>query len=339
MIEDMLRIFKNKKKIVLLLFLIAVVLLLINVIAAGVFPNESDSKKNLSSEEISQKFFDAIKRFGFVDEWIVKKTAKLKSFNPTFTSYSIQVPSDLPIPVLISEVFAEFSGTAVDIVSKELKKGGLSELEFLINEKKVLKANFDYENTIHRKAVFIGFIIYDEEQMDSERFKILNSSAEKFSFLFLPSNELNHIIKSCKKEYSLILNDEIVDVDFKLEEDYSNDRLSRSVKSIIQSFGSAAFYLIDDDASLFNSSKGKFIVDWFRKGKLKILFKNKIENISSVFGVSSEIKKILNSMLDGEARLILLGSSDYLSISEEIAKYKKIGYKFINPSEVLQLLQ
>lgn len=337
MIKRLFKIFKDKKKIVLILFSVTFILLIVNVIAARIFPNESDRKKDLSSVEINKKFIDGIKRFGLAEDWIVRKESKDKSSETSFSSYIISVPSDLPIPVLLSEVFNEFSGTSVSIISKELKPGGLSELEILTDGKKNLKANFDYQKTIHRKAGFIGFIIYDEGQMGEENYKLLNSSAEKLSFLFLPSYGVRNIIDSCKKEYALILNDEINDVDFKLQSGYSEKRLSESIRAIIKAFGNAVFFMIDDDASIFNSSKGKFIIDWLNKGKLKILFKNKIITLTSQFNIDDELKKILDSMSDGETKLIILSSSDYLSLGDEIMRYKKIGYKFINPSEVLQM--
>jgi hypothetical protein len=339
MIQFLTGLIKDKKKISIILFSFAVVLLLINVILAKIYPLQSDVKKALSEVEINKMFNEAIKKFGFNDEWITKKTGRDKSPNISFTNYIISVPSDLPIPVLLSQVFEDFSGTETTILSKEIKTNGLSTLEIFSNGKKILNADFDYESSIRRKSGLIGFIIFDEEKLDEDNFKILNSSAEKFSFLFLPDYELNEILDDCHKEFSLILNDDIADVDYKLETGYSADRLQLSVKAIINSFGNAAFFMIDDESSLFNSSKGEMIIDWLEKSKLRFLHKRSIIHLLSEFNLSGEFNDVLKSMSDGEAKLILIGSSDYLSIADDIVGWKKIGYKFINPSEVIRMNQ
>ena len=330
---------KDRKKVPIVLFSVAVLLLLINVVVAKFYPLQTDEKKNLSAVEINKVFYDEIKKFGFNDEWIIKKSGKDKSSTNTFTNYKISVPSDLPIPVLLSQVFEDFSSTETNILSNEIKTNGLSTLEIFSNGEKIVKADFDYENSIHRKSGLIGFIIFDEEKLDEDNFQILNSSAEKFSFLFLPGNELKKILESCKKEYSLILNDDIADVDYKLETGYSADRLQLSVKAIINSFGNAAFFMIDDESSIFNSSKGELIIDWLEKSGLRFLHKQNLFHLLSEFNLSGEINDVLKSMSDGEAKLILISSSDYLSIADDIVGWKKIGYKFINPSEVIRMNQ
>lgn len=330
---------KDKKKISVLLFSIAVLLLLINVVVAKIYPLQTDVKKNVSEVEINKMFYDAIKKFGFNDEWINKKLVKDKFSSTSFTNYVIRVPSDLPIPVLLNQVFEDFSAAETTILSNEIKTGSLSTLEIFSVGKKILKADFDYDNSIRRKSGSIGFIIYDGDHLDEDNFKLLNSSAERFSFLFYPGYELNKILDNCNKEFSLILNDDITEVDFKLETGYSADRLQLSVKAIINSFGNAAFFMIDDGSSLFSSSKGKMIIDWLEKSKLRFLHKDNIFHLSSEFNLAGEFNEMLNVMNDGEAKLILISSSDYLSITDEITGKKKIGYKFINPSEVIELNQ
>lgn len=330
---------KDKKKIAFALFSIAVILLLANVVAAKFYPLQSDAEKTLSEVEINKKFYEAIKKFGFNDEWITKKSIGNKSSNNSVTNYSIKVPADLPIPVLLCQVFEDFSGTEATILSNEIKTGGLSTLEIFSNEEKIIKADFEYENSIHRKSGFVGFIIYDDGELDLDNYKTLNTSAERFSFLFMPGGELNKFLTNCNKEFSLILNDEITDIDYKLETGYSADRLQLSVKAIVNTFGNAAFFMIDDESSLFNSPKGEMIINWLVKSRLRLLHINKVYHLVSEFNLSGEFYDILNSMSDGEAKLILISSSDYLSMADDIVGWKKIGYKFINPSEVIRMNQ
>lgn len=339
MIQLLIGLIKDKKKISIVLFSLAVLLLLVNVILAKIYPLQSDVKKTLSEIEINKMFNDAIKKFGLNDEWITLKTGRDKSSNNSFPNYIISVPADLPIPVLLSQVFEDFSSTETTILSNEIKTGGFSTLEIFSNGKKILKADFDYDISIRRKSGLIGFIIFDEGQFDEDNFKTLNSSAERFSFLFLPNHELIKILNNCKKEFALILNDEITDRDYKLETGYSTDRLQLSVKAIINSFGNAAFFMIDDQSSLFNSSREEMIIDWLEKSKLRFLHKHDILQLKSEFNLHNEFNDILKSMSDGEAKLVLISSFDYLSITDDIAGGKKIGYKFINPSEVIRMNQ
>ena len=104
-----------------------------------------------------------------------------------------------------------------------------------------------------------------------------------FGYYVIPSKESAEFVKKhlkLKKEYVVLLNDDIDELKYKLKNDYSEARLKSSIRSIIGSFPNAAFILVDDNSNLFKSSIFNFVANEFEKRNIKLIKKSSLLDIT-----------------------------------------------------------
>lgn len=325
-----------KRSTVYILFASAILLLALNLILDKLLPvsDKINESAVVSGFEIEQRFLNAVNNFGLEKEWIIKRKLSRKP-DSLFSSYKIKLPPDLPIPVLVSEIKTELSGDSVIINSIERKMGGETNLEIYSQGFLKLTSSINYDKNLVRKRGAVGFLVEDislDDQEDSLLFEV----PESFAVLLVPSKEnIKHskVILNKNKQFAILLNDEIDDLEFKLNEDYSNSRILNSIKSIIGSFPKAIFIVIDDESDLYNSKVFQIITLELEKRKIKLLRKSafyqlKYEEEKDLFTSFDSLFKQLGE----EKRIILVNAEELQLLLPEIARYRKVGYKFINPS-------
>ncbi len=266
-----------KKKTAYVLFTAAVVLLTANLFMDKLLPISTnvDQEIVLSGITINELFLKAVNNFGLEKSWVVERKILSKP-DSLFSSYKIRLPRDLPIPVVISEVKSVFSNDSVEIKSLELKTGGETKLEIYSGGVLKLSSNFNYDKSLFRKRGSVGFIV-ENISLDNEDDSLLFEVPEIFAALLIPSidNKSNvEFIGKKNKQFAVLLNDEIDDLEFKLNENYSNNRIKNSVKSIVGSFPKAIFFVIDDESELYSSKVFSLIAAEIEKRKIKILRKS-----------------------------------------------------------------
>ncbi len=325
-----------KRRAVYILFTVAILLLASNLLLNKLLPKASRKHEALvlSGLEINIRFLQAVNNFGLEEDWIIVKKLSNKH-DSLFSSYKIKLPPDLPIPVLISEVYTELSGDSVEIKSIEKKMGGRTKLEIYSGGFLKLTSDIDYDKELVRKRGSVGFLIEDisfDDQEDSLLFDV----PESFAVLLIPSKENkkhSKFILNQSKEFALLLDDEIDDLEFKLSEGHSNNRILNSVKSIIGSFSRAIFFVIDDESELFRSEVFPVISAELEKRNIRLLLKSafyQLENDEETDLISSFDSLI--KQLAEEKLIIQTNIEDFRLLLPEIARYRKVGFKFINPS-------
>ncbi len=335
-----------KRTSVQILLGIVIVLLLANIIYKKYIMIKIPSEKaEVSSKIIKDKFLSSVNSFGLKKEWIVQTKYKedknsRKKQDSVVYSYKISVPQDLPIPVILNEINSALKNENVKVISKEEKINGKSLLSIYSKNNLKLAATFVYIDEMRRKAGFVGIIISGLENInDNETTQILNFP-EQFGYLITPSKESEEFVKKhvkTKKEYILLLNDDIDELKYKLEENYSEARLKGSIRSIIGSFPKAAFMLVDDNSNLFKSSIFNFISNEIEKRKIKLIKKSSLLDITgeSQKQMQSTFSNLVKSSNENWGKVIIVPAANFSLIEEEIIKLRKIGFKFINPSRVL----
>lgn len=325
-----------KRRAVYILFTVAILLL-----ASNLLLNKLSPKVKLESEalilsglEINNRFLKAVNNFGLKEDWIVVRKLPNKP-DSLFSSYKIKLPPDLPIPVLISEIQTELSSDSVEIKSIEKKMGGRTKLEIYSDGFLKLTSEIDYDKKLLRKRGSVGFLIEDISFDDQDN-SLLFDVPESFAVLLIPSKENkkhSKFILNKSKEFALLLSDEIDDLEFKLSEGYSSNRISNSIKSIIGSFSRAIFFVIDDESELFRSEVFPVISAELEKRNIKLLFKSafyQLENDEETDLINSFDSLIIQ--LAEEKLIILSNVEEFRLLLPEIARYRKVGFKFINPS-------
>ncbi len=326
----------NKKSVLLILFGAALVLLIANLVL-NIIENENNSiynKTELSSSEIDSLFRFSMHSLGLLDDWIKESRSSTVG-----NSYKVKIPSDLSIPVILAEINSKFWESDVTINSVEKIFSGRTILELKLENEVKLRADFDYDKNILRSAGTAAFILENFE-LSSFEDSLLLEIPEPFSPLFVPSKEnllLSKFIFDKQKTYSLLLNDDIPELKYKLKDGYSKNRLKGPLLSIINDFSSATYFFIDDQSDLFNSLIFSYLRDELVKRKIKIVKLSYLEKLdfSETDLLISSFDTFMKNTEEGESITFLISADNFRNLLPEIKSYRKVGYKIVHPSETI----
>ena len=326
----------NRKTVALVLFGAAIFLLIANLTLIVFEPKTKRNSEEIkiSDNEIDSLFHLSLSSFGIRESWI-KENRKIKNIK----SYRVKVPLDLSIPVILAELNSNFWDTHVIFNTVEKEFSGKTILEINFNERVRLKAEFDYDDNINRSGGSMAFVLENFE-LSSNIDSLLLEIPEPFSLLLIPSTknfELSNYILNKNKTYTLLLNDDISELKYKLRSSYSIDRLKGSLQSIINDFSTATFFVIDDESDLYNSDVFTFIGSELLKRKIRTV---KLSNLIRLNSGNQEALTIsfdnyLKEVQEDYKPTFLINASDFMNLIPEIKRYTKIGYILVHPSEIL----
>ena len=321
----------DQKKIVVALFVLTLVFLIANIVADK-FVDKRDVPviENMNNDEINSKFVSAVRVFGIAPSWINTKTPGKKDPASLIASYSINVPSDLPIALLVREISNSYDTVNVKMIVNETKIKGVTSVKIFSKGSEIITADFSYKDGLKRKAGSVGFLLNDFSDLNRADDSVLLKSPENFAVIMQPSkkakNLSSQILKS-GKEFVILLDDDIPDLIYKLNSGYSEARLKNSIRTILGDFPNAVFMMIDDNSSLFSSSAYELIKKEMEKRNIKLVKRSSFRELNP-----DNLRDYLDSINDGETRSVIISAGDFLKINSTMVSFRKIGYKFINPS-------
>lgn len=329
------------KNVALVLFGVVLLLLISNIIITK-YVNKDEQPKDrevLSGIEIDKSFHSALKNYGFSNTWISKKKLKNISGDSLFATYSVIVPKDVPIHLLILELKNIFWENEVSIEAEEIVSTKRTILK-LSSEKKVkIAVEFYYAENIIREYGTVSFLVTDLPLQDEEMLNDFLKIPELFYCVLVPNAESKKqlsLLSKSGKRFALLLNDDITELDYKLSGNYSNDRLSRSIKEIVGTFYSAAFFIIDEKSDLYESKKYEFIEEQLKKRGIVLITKGRFESINSnTMNLEDNFQDFMLSVKKDDEKVLMVSAENYLTISTLIPSYRKIGYKFIYPGDII----
>jgi hypothetical protein len=271
---------------------------------------------------------------GLLDDWIKESRSSTVG-----NSYKVKIPRDLSIPIILAEINSIFWESGVTINSMEKIFSGRTILEIKSEDEIKLRADFDYDKNIFRSAGMVAFILENFE-LSSFEDSLLLEIPEPFSPLFVPSTEnllLSKFIFDKQKTYSLLLNDDIPELKYKLKDGYSKNRLKGPLLSIINDFSSATYFFIDDQSDLFNSLIFSYLRDELVKRKIKIVKLSYLEKLdfSETDLLISSFDTFMKNTEEGESITFLISADNFRNLLPEIKSYRKVGYKIVHPSETI----
>ncbi len=326
----------TRKSITLILFsatlLLLTVNLLINIINQSIELDQNET--NLNSTEIDSIFLHSLQSFGLLDDWI-KKTKNSK----VISEYKVKVPADLSIPVILAEINKNFWGNDLIINSVEKDFSGRTILNISKTNIIQLKSEFKYDKGIHRSAGTAAFTIEDFELSNDED-SLLLQIPEPFSPLLIPSNEsskIKELIINNDKIYLLLLNDDISELKYKLNEGYTRRRLRNSLLAIINTFPDASFFVIDDKSDLFLSTAYSYLQTELTKRKIKLVKLSSLQRLEyeDVNQLNNTFENFLKSAGVEKSITFIITAEGFKTLLPEIERFRKIGYKFVHPSETI----
>lgn len=329
------------KNITTVLLIVVITLLFINIIINKLINTDEppQNREEISGIMIDSLFRSALYNYGIQKDWIKKKNIRKVSGDSLYATYNIIVPKDVPIHLLQLEVQDLLLDYNAEIKSEEKSKE--KKVLLLINSDSQLKlaAEFSYNNEIRREYGAISFLVNDITPDDIEKYNELLRTPELFYAVLIPeskSKSLLNDLNEFERRFAILLDDNIIEFDYKLSPSISEERTLLSLKNIISSFYSAAFFIVDVNSDLFESKNYTLIKEALKKRNIKIVESDRFDwlKINSL-NPESSFGDFLKRVSKVDEKVILITAEDFLLISKLIPEYRKIGYRFIQPGELV----
>lgn len=324
----------KKRKIIYTLISISLLLIIGNILLEKLYYDDTISiVQELSKNIIEEKFQSTLVDHGIINDWI-SKTTSLKSKSDSLEYiYKIKLPSKISIASFIKDVNASFVKQPVVIKSVEQRNYSNSEIKIFSNNTLKLNAKLIHDRKIKREYAKFGFIVKIDDQINDATLDELSKLYFNYTISFVPSEFSSEVLNELESDYIIILNDEINDSRFLLDEDYSKQRLVNTIKEMIITYGRKAVYLIDESSTLYNSKIYSLIKEEFEKRGIKLL------SLNSVTSLKAESEKQLQSLfqfyatsLKGkEGKNFFISYNDFLSLTPLIERQIKMGDKVVIP--------
>lgn len=329
------------KKIALILFGVVLVLLVSNIVVKKILEKGEQPKNRspLSGIEIDKVFNTALKNYGFSENWIIKKKIKNVNDDSLYASYVVKVPKNLSIHLILLELRDLYWDDDVDIKAEETVPNNNTILKLFSQNHLKVAVQFIYDENTIREFGTVSFLVYNFPSEDNEKITELLKTPELFYVVLSPSENSKKLLTTLNKSgkrYAVLLDDNITELDYKLDKKYSDDRLKRSIREIVGTFSNAVFFIIDDKSDLYESDKYKFIENEFRKRNIKIINESKFNLLdANNINVDGKFQDFMLTVQKKDEKVLLVNADEFLSIAKLIPAYRKIGYKFIYPGDII----
>jgi len=322
-----------KRKLIYALIALSILLIIGNILLERYSKDEVVIVQELSKNKIEEKFSTTLNNYGIADNWISKVSPKKKTYDSLDYIYKIKFPLDISIASFIKDVNASFVNHPVDIESVEKKNYSNSELKIYSNNILKLDANLIHTRKIKRKFAEYGFVMKIDDRVDEEALNELSKLYINYDFAFVPSEYSSDILDKLRSDYIVLINDDINDSRFELDEDFTKQRLINNIKEIIITYGRRVIYLIDENSKIYNSKIYSLIKDEFEKRDIKIL------PLSYLTPLKADSEKQLvslfhfytTSLRGKKGETFLITYNDFITLVPLIEKQLKMGDRVVKP--------
>jgi len=328
---------KFRSNLLLSLFVLAIILLVINILIKNNFTASNSEEQLLDAKEIRQRFLNILDDFG-IDNKLVKESLSKDEFSGRkIPLMKILVPEDLSIPEILQDIYQSFAKDSLVFSSVEKVKDGKSTLTLLKGRLAILQAEFNYAKNIFRNRGTIAFIIKDVDPENQSTTSLMESSA-RINFLIRPDSKYTQVLELMKendKQFSILIDDDIMEQKYKLGPAFSEQRVVAVVKTLVKDFANATCFIVDDRSEFYKSSNRLVLIRELTKRNIKLftfldfVYLDNNENIVKSFG------KVIENLNRDKGIVILLSEPSYRALIPDIKKYKKMGYKVLNSSQLL----
>jgi len=333
----MMPLIKFKQNLLLTLIATAVILIAANFFFDSDLLSNSSDVDAIDKEEISQRFLNILAAFDIEDKFIKENKVKDKHSRQEISSFKVQVPKDLSIPEILQDVFQSFRKDSLLIQSDEKVKGSKTTLALKMGSSTVVQAELDYAKNYSRNNGYLAFIIKDVDPADASTTVLIESPA-KINLLIRP--ETKHLqqlefIRNNGQQFSVLIDDDIIEQKYKLGETYSEQRVVAVIKTLVTDFQKAVCFVIDDNSNFYKSPNYEILNRELTKRKIKLFRASEFVNLGSDETVLNTFNGQIEAMGGGESIVFLLSEESYVLLNPEIIKYKKKGYRVISSSLIL----
>ena len=323
----------KKRKLIYGLISLVLLLIIANVLIEKFKPVPKIKKvEELPRVTIEQLFIETLYEYGISSEWISKIKLKKKSDSLEYT-YKIKLPVEVSIASFIKDVNSVFVDEPVKIESEEKKNYSNSEIKIYSNDHLKFDANIIHDRKLKREHAEYSFVVKIDNEITDAHLQKLSNLYFDYILAFIPSEFSSELISDFDIKYLVLLNDNINDSRFMLDEEFSKNKLENAIKEIIITYGRKTVYLIDEKAKLYNSKIYSLINDEFEKRGIRIY------SLSSLTPLKAETKKQLQSLFNfyvtslkgKEGKNFFVDYQDLLVLNPMIETQMKRGDKVNSP--------
>ncbi len=329
--------YKFRKSLSLTLIATAVILIAANILLKSNLFVNSSYEDVIDEEEISQRFLNILAEFDIENQFIKEIRIKGKHSRREISSFKVQVPKDLTIPEILKDIFQSFRKDSLIIQSFEKVKGSKTTIALKKRNSVVLQAEFNYSKDYSRNNGYLAFIINDVDPADASTIALIESPA-KINLLIRP--EAKHLqqlefIRNNGQQFSVLIDDDISEQKYKLGTTFSEQRVVTVIKTLVTDFQMAVCFIIDDNSNFYSSPNYEILSRELSKRKIKLFRKSEFVNLNNEEMIPESFNNQMKSLANGESIIFLVSEDAYLTLSSEINKYKKKGYRVILSSLIL----
>lgn len=274
-----------KKNAIYFLTGFAIVLVLLNAIVTKVNePAKEELKIEDYCSEVDSLFFLSLEPFALNANWVQLKTLKKNKFDSIKYYYSIQVPADLPIPIIVKQVFLNFQNRNSTITSEERKNHQKSFISIESNNHIKLIAEFEKNNSLIRKTLSIQFLIDCSNGLSDELLDSISELLIPVNLMLIPSKNLDGIFEKIEGlgfSYSILLTDKAEDKEFNLSGVIDKTKIERVIKNLSAKFKDAKYFVVDRNSSIYNSSVYNFVLAEFAKKGISLVTQKSFINLET----------------------------------------------------------
>lgn len=328
--------FEFRKKLLITLLTIAVLLVAVKILLQqnSAF---SSSDNSVNENEVRQQFLKILDDFSIDQKFVKEKRIEDKNSGNEISSFRVQVPKDLSIPEVLAEVYQTFFKDSLKIISTEKIRGGKTVLSINSGRSVLLQCDLDYSKIYSRNKGYISFMIKDVGPANESALQILEST-EKINFLLQPSsNNLSQIetIQKYGQQFSVLIDDDINEQKYQLHQAHSEIRIISVIKTLVTDFQQAVCFIIDDNSGFYKSTNYEILKRELNKRKIKLFTTSEFINLTSNETLQSDFINEIETINPGGSKIFLMNEESYLSVVPEVKKFKKLGYRFIASSLIL----
>jgi len=327
------QLFENKKSVLFLLIALVSLLGVTDVILRIFYePGKTITERRTDVHFISEQFENSLSNYAVPDGNIKRVLDKLKN-DTLYYYYTVDLPKAFPQPLLLQEIRKLLPDTKIKILSYEFPIDGETKVEIFADSLLRLRAKLNKNPECQRREVMLFLVISEIEPSDPERFENSLRITIPFSLALRPGEaEYKSLttIGEFGKSYCLILDDDVKDENYLIDEEYTKTKISRIITNIARDFSGARFILVDPESALFNSPIYDFVEKEFKKWRITLLTYKDINHV--IPKSDDDIKSVftyLMTTVEQQKSNVFLFSREYFEIlQDDIHKFKKKGLVF-----------
>ena len=336
-----------KKKFVKYLFGLTILLMIINIIIEfAVKPGKpvNSGLNELTTYQIDSVFIDVLGQYGIESKWISVKPIKVKDEDSIKKQFTVKLPADLPIPLIIRDVHKIIENDITGFVSQEKKIFGNTEIRVYTNELLKLQALLIPDPQTIRERNNLTFIFSDASDLGKSDFNRFLSLPYKLCATMVPGESTSiqaDSLKSYSKEYIVLIDDRMTEKKYNLETRDQKALIRNSIGNIIRDFNEAKLFVIDERSKLYNSVIYNYVRDEFKKRDRELIPLSEFILLESD-NESELISKFKFHCMDGSGsnqKTFLLTYDSFIKILPELESFKKKGHQIlpISQAEIMSI--